>query len=149
MTCYVVECVIIHIHVDTCMCSGLHFIFSMLTGCHLKCHKEHVDRADSVMQPCVGGERDVKRVLLLISNDEDRKRWLNRLSQITIAREDSNLKPPSPPYVCYYTHVIQSVYVLTNGMYCSNYIVCVFVCVLEEMISFSGLPPFVLKGGVV
>lgn len=68
-------------------------------GCHLKCHKEHVDRADSVMQPCVGGERDVKRVLLLISNDEDRGRWLNRLSQITIAKDDSSLKPPSPPYV--------------------------------------------------
>lgn len=47
------------------------------------------------MQPCVGGERDVKRVLLLIKNDEDRERWLNQLSRITLAREDSQ-RPPSP-----------------------------------------------------
>ena len=24
-------------------------------GCHLKCHKEHADRGESAMQPCVGG----------------------------------------------------------------------------------------------
>lgn len=42
------------------------------------------------------GERDVKRMLLLIKSDEDRERWLSRLSQITIARDDSALKPPSP-----------------------------------------------------
>ena len=69
-----------------------------LLGCHLKCHKEHADKGvkgESAMQPCVGGERDVKRVLLLIKNDEDRERWLNQLSRITLAREDSQ-RPPSP-----------------------------------------------------
>ena len=25
-------------------------------GCHLKCHKEHADKGDSAMQPCVGGK---------------------------------------------------------------------------------------------
>ena len=64
----------------------------------MKCHKEHADRAEPTMQPCVGSERDVKRVLLLIKHDEDRERWLGRLSQITISREDS-LKPPSPTLV--------------------------------------------------
>ena len=29
------------------------------TGCHLKCHKEHADRGESAMQPCVGGTRVV------------------------------------------------------------------------------------------
>ncbi len=28
------------------------FLFS---GCHLKCHREHADKGESAMQPCVGG----------------------------------------------------------------------------------------------
>ena len=48
------------------------------------------------MQPCVGGERDVKRVLLLNRNEEDRERWLRQLSRITLSREDPSQKPPSP-----------------------------------------------------
>lgn len=48
------------------------------------------------MQPCVGGERDVKRVLLLIKNEDDRERWLGQLSRITLSREDPAQRPPSP-----------------------------------------------------
>ena len=44
----------------------------------------------------LSGERDVKRVLLLIRNEEDRERWLRQLSRITLSREDSSQKPPSP-----------------------------------------------------
>ena len=42
------------------------------------------------------GERDVKRVLLLIRNEDDRERWLRQLSRITLSREDPAQKPPSP-----------------------------------------------------
>ncbi len=41
--------------------------------------------------PPTAGERDVKRVLLLIEKDEDRDRWLEQLSRITLVREDSRL----------------------------------------------------------
>ena len=44
----------------------------------------------------VSGERDVKRVLLLIKNEDDRERWLGQLSRITLSREDPAQRPPSP-----------------------------------------------------
>ena len=41
---------------------------SLTPGCHLKCHKEHTERNVEAMQPCVGGEQNIKRQLLLIKD---------------------------------------------------------------------------------
>ena len=75
----------------------------MCVGCHLKCHKEHTERNVEAMQPCVGGEQNIKRQLLLIKdryNDihcpdgicmslsaclsEELERWYGQLSRITL-----------------------------------------------------------------
>lgn len=40
-----------------------------------------MDKGESTIQPCVDGE--LKKLLLLIKNTEDRSRWLNQLSRIT------------------------------------------------------------------
>ena len=35
-------------------------VFLLCAGCHLKCHKEHADKGDSAMQPCVGGKGPIR-----------------------------------------------------------------------------------------
>ncbi|KAL5456925.1 hypothetical protein EMCRGX_G034152 [Ephydatia muelleri] len=65
--------------------------------CHLKCHKEHVDKAESSMQACVGGEQNTKKLFLLVRNERDRERWLSNLSSITLAGGElsAGIVPPS------------------------------------------------------
>ena len=70
-------------------------------ACTCRYHSRNVYHSSSYFDyvlPVRVGEGDVKRMLLLIKADDDRERWLGRLSQITIARDDSALKPPSPGY---------------------------------------------------
>lgn len=43
-------------------------LFSLHAGCHLRSHKEHTERDVEAMQPCVGGEQNIKRLLLLIKD---------------------------------------------------------------------------------
>uniref|UniRef100_A0A1X7V8G1 non-specific serine/threonine protein kinase n=1 Tax=Amphimedon queenslandica TaxID=400682 RepID=A0A1X7V8G1_AMPQE len=46
--------------------------------CQMKCHKDDVDKTD-LIRPCVAGEQDQKKLLLLIKSDDDRSRWLSML----------------------------------------------------------------------
>ena len=46
------------------------------------------------MQPCVGGEQNIKRQLLLIKDSNDLERWYSQLSRITLTSTD--MQPPSP-----------------------------------------------------
>ncbi|CAI8056927.1 Rho-associated protein kinase 2, partial [Geodia barretti] len=58
--------------------------------CHLKCHKEHTERNVEAMQPCVGGEQNIKRQLLLIKDSEELERWYAQLSRITLNSSSSD-----------------------------------------------------------
>lgn len=64
--------------------------------CHLKCHKEHTERNVDTMQPCVGGEQNIKRQLLLIKDSDELERWYGQLSRITLnsSSADSAANPP-------------------------------------------------------
>ena len=45
------------------------------------------------------GESDVKRLLLLVKNNDLRERWLGRLSQIAITREGGPNTSPTYAYI--------------------------------------------------
>jgi chromosome segregation ATPase len=67
--------------------------------CHLKSHREHLDeKGDDKLTPCVHGEKEVKKLLILAGKDEDRDSWMDRLSKITLVRGDDPhaFRPQSP-----------------------------------------------------
>jgi hypothetical protein len=52
------------------------------------------------MQPCVGGEQNIKRQLLLIKDSEELERWYGQLSRITLnssSSESASLVPLLTP----------------------------------------------------
>ncbi|XP_026079631.1 rho-associated protein kinase 2-like isoform X3 [Carassius auratus] len=60
--------------------------------CHIKCHKDHMDKKEEVIAPC-RVNYDVstaKNLLLLASSQEDQQKWLSRLMK-KIPK-----KPPAP-----------------------------------------------------
>ena len=68
-------------------------------GCHLKSHREHLEeKGDDKLTPCVHGEKEVKKLLILADKDEDRDSWMDRLSKITLVRGDDPhiVRPQSP-----------------------------------------------------
>ena len=53
--------------------------------CHLKSHREHVEGdGDDKLHPCIASEREVKKLLVLASKDDDRDFWVDQLSKVTL-----------------------------------------------------------------
>lgn len=61
--------------------------------CHLRCHNDHALSQTETLMPCVGGERDVKRLYILAKSEDERDYWLAQLSKITLVRDN---RPASP-----------------------------------------------------
>lgn len=61
-------------------------------SCQMKCHKDDIDKVD-LIQPCVTGEQDQKKLLLYVKGDNDRKYWLSKLSAITVSTLSRSTSP--------------------------------------------------------
>ncbi|XP_059208808.1 rho-associated protein kinase 2 isoform X1 [Centropristis striata] len=46
--------------------------------CHIKCHKDHMDKKEEIIAPCKVNY-DAKNLLLLAVSQEDQQKWVNRL----------------------------------------------------------------------
>ncbi|KAM9339488.1 rho-associated protein kinase 2-like isoform 3-T4 [Symphorus nematophorus] len=64
--------------------------------CHLKCHKDHLDKKEEVIAPCrVNYDASTaKDLLLLTSSPEEQQRWISHLLK-RIPRKHPPLSPPS------------------------------------------------------
>lgn len=58
--------------------------------CHIKCHKDHMDKKEEVIAPCRVDMSTAKNLLLLASSQEDQQKWVSRLMK-KIPK-----KPPAP-----------------------------------------------------
>lgn len=63
--------------------------------CHVKCHKDHLDRKEEVIVPCkVNYDMSTAKELLLLANSqEEQQRWVSHLLK-RIPRKHPSLSPP-------------------------------------------------------
>ena len=74
-------------------------MFGVSAGCHVKVHKEHLDKGEEFIGYCkVNDVQTVKELLVLAGSSEDQKLWVQRLSRKVAKKGYAQSNKEKGPY---------------------------------------------------